>query len=92
MPKADCCTDHRLVRCTVTITFKSPPERKGPQIEKLQVHRLRDLRARNNLQVMLDELLHCVAAAEPEEERKLIKTIVQETTAEVVGISTRLVS
>ena len=38
---------------------------------------------------MLDELLHCVAAAEPEEERKLIKTIVQETTAEVVGLSTR---
>ena len=38
---------------------------------------------------MLEERLHCVTAAEPEEQWKQMKTIQQETTAEVVGLSTR---
>ena len=38
---------------------------------------------------MLEERLHCVTAAEPEEQWKHMKTILQETTAEVVGLSTR---
>ena len=36
---------------------------------------------------MLEEILHCVTAAEPEEQWKQMKTILQE--AEVVGLSTR---
>ncbi|WP_419629875.1 hypothetical protein, partial [Thiolapillus sp.] len=52
MPSADCYTDHRLVRCKVAFTFKSPPKRKGPQTKKLQVHKLRDQRVKNNPQVM----------------------------------------
>ena len=38
---------------------------------------------------MLEERLHCVTAAEPEEQWKQMKTILQETTAEVVGLSTK---
>ena len=38
---------------------------------------------------MLEERLHCVTAAELEEQWKQMKTILQETTAEVVGLSTR---
>ena len=38
---------------------------------------------------MLEERLHCVTPAEPEEQWKQMKTILQETTAEVVGLSTR---
>ena len=34
MPSADCCTDHRLVRCKVAFTFKPPPMKKGPQTQK----------------------------------------------------------
>ncbi|WP_294032259.1 hypothetical protein, partial [Thiolapillus sp.] len=75
--------------CKVAFAFKSPPKRKGPQTKKLQVHKLRDPRVKNNLQVMLEERLHCVTAAEPEEQWKQMKTILQETTAEVVGLSTR---
>ena len=45
MPHADCCT----------FTFKPPPKRKGPQIKKLQVHGLCDLRVKYNLQVMFEE-------------------------------------
>ena len=86
MPSADCYTDHRLVRCEVAFTFKSPPKRKGPQMKKLQVHKLCDPRVKNNLHVMLEEKLHCVPAAEPEEQRKQMKTILQ---AEVAGLSTR---
>ena len=44
---------------------------------------------KNNFQVTLEERLHCVTAAEPEEQWKQMKTIQQETTAEVVGLSTR---
>ena len=89
MPSADCYTDHKLVRCKVAFVFKSPPKRKGPQTKKLQVHKLRDPRVKNNLQVMLEERLHCVTAAEPEEQWKQMKIILQETTDEVVGLSTR---
>ena len=38
---------------------------------------------------MLQERLHCMTAAEPEEQWKQMKTILQETTAEDVGLSTR---
>ena len=38
---------------------------------------------------MLEERLHCVTAAEPEEQWKQLKSILQETTAELVGLSTR---
>ena len=57
-------------------------------MKKLQVHKLRDPRVKNNLQVKLEERLHCVTVAEPEEQWKQMKTILQETTAEVVGLST----
>ena len=40
MPSADCYTDHRLVDCKVAFAFKSLPKRKGPQMKKLQVHKL----------------------------------------------------
>ena len=38
---------------------------------------------------MLKERLHCVTAAEPEEQWKQMNTVLQETTAEVVGLSIR---
>ena len=58
-------------------------------MKKLQVHKLCDPRVKNNLHVMLEEKLHCVPAAEPEEQWQQMKTIPQETTAEAVGLSTR---
>ena len=57
--------------------------------EELHGHKLHDLCMKNNLQVMLDERLYCVTAAESEEQWKQMKTIPQETTDEVVGLSTR---
>ena len=38
---------------------------------------------------MLEDRLHCVTAAEHEEQWNQMKIILQETTAEVVGLSTR---
>ena len=38
---------------------------------------------------MLEERLYCVTAAEPEDQWKQTKTILQETTAKVVGLSAR---
>ena len=58
-------------------------------MKKLQVHKLRDPRVKNDLQVMLEERLHRVTAAELEEQWEQVKTILQETTAEVIGLSTR---
>ena len=34
VPSADYYTDHRLVRCKVAFTLKSPPKRTGPQTKK----------------------------------------------------------
>ena len=81
MPSAECYTNHRLVRCKVAFAFKSPPKRKGPQKKKLQVYKFRDPRVKNNFQVKLEERLHCVTVAEPEDQWKQMKTILQETTA-----------
>ena len=36
---------------------------------------------------MLEERLHCVTAPEPVEQWKQMKTLLQETTAEIVGLS-----
>ena len=58
-------------------------------MNKLRVHKLRDPRVKNNLEVMLKERRHCVTAAEPEEQWEQMKTILQETTAEVDGLPTR---
>ena len=85
MPSADCYTDHRLLRCKAAFTFKSPPKRKDPKTKKLQVHKLRYPRVKNNLQVMLEERLHHVTAAEPKEQWKQMKTMLQNTTAEAVA-------
>ena len=38
---------------------------------------------------MLQEILHCGTAAEPKEQWRQMETTLQETTAEVVGLSTR---
>ena len=64
------------------------PRGKVPRLRKLQVHKLCDPKVKSNLQVMLEEILHCVTAAEPEEQCKQMKTILQETTAEVVDLYT----
>ena len=64
MTSEDCYTDHGLVHCKGAFTFKSSPRRKGPQTKKLQVHKLRDPRVKNNLQVMLEDRLLCVTATE----------------------------
>ena len=88
MPSADCYTDHRLVGCKVACTFKSPPKRKGPRPKKLQVHKLRNPTVKNGLQVMLEERLHYVTAAEPEDQWMQMKTMLQEIMAEVAGLST----
>ena len=62
--------------------------RKGPQTKQLQVHTLRDPRVKNNLQAMLEEILHYVTAAEPEDQWMQMKTMLQEIMAEVAGLST----
>ena len=60
MPSTDYYTDHRLGQYKVASTFKSSPKRKGPETKKLQVHALRDPRAKNNFQVMLEVKFNCV--------------------------------
>ena len=66
-----------------------PKVKSNLQTEKQQVHKLHDPHVKNNLQVLLEERLHCATAAETEEQWKQMKTIPQETTVEVVGLSTR---
>ena len=53
------------------------------------MNRLRYPRVKNNLQVMLEEELHCVITAELAEQQKQMETLLQETTTEFVDLSTR---
>ena len=82
MPSSDFYTDHRQSRLYLQVSSQE----EDPQT-KLQVYKLRDPRVKSNLQVM--ERLHCVTAAEPEELWKQMKTVLQETTTEVAGLSTK---
>ena len=88
MPSALGSTDHWLVRCN-HLSLQASSKKKSPQTKKLQIHRLHDPKVKNNLQVKLEEKLHCVTAAEPKEHWTQIKTIPQETTVEDVGFLTR---
>jgi len=91
MPSADCYTDHRLVRSKIAFTFKPPPKKKGPQTKKLQVHKLQDADTKVEFQAKLEERLSGDEDLpdDPEQQWMRLKTILQATSAEVVGFSTR---
>ena len=61
MPSADCYTDHRLVRSKVAFTFKPPPRKKGPQMRRLNVQKLRCPLHQKTYQAKLAERLDRVA-------------------------------
>ncbi|KAI8499112.1 hypothetical protein Bbelb_228760 [Branchiostoma belcheri] len=91
MPSADCYTDHRLVRAKLRLSVKPPVKRKGPQMRRLQVDRLQGLK--EEFQAKLDERLSRDEGQwqkeDPESQWQQLKTALQETTAQVVGYSTR---
>ncbi|KAL8590453.1 hypothetical protein ACOMHN_011666 [Nucella lapillus] len=91
MPSADCYTDHRLVRCKVSFILKPPPKTKGPQSKKLQMLKLRISETKVEFQIKLEEKLSSEADpdTDPEHQWTQLKTVLQETTAEIVGFSTR---
>ena len=82
------CSDHRLVRCKVAFTFTFTfQEERSPDEEAVSAQTSWP-RVKNNLHAILEERHHCVTAAEPEQQWKQMKTILQKITAEVVGLST----
>ena len=62
MPSADCCTDHRLVRCKVAFTFKPPPKRKSRRRSCKCTDFVTQGQKNNNPQVMLEERFLSVTA------------------------------
>ncbi|KAI8495016.1 hypothetical protein Bbelb_270020 [Branchiostoma belcheri] len=57
MPSAECHTDHRLVRCKLTLHFKPKPKRGGPPRKKLHVGRLESDVVKADLQSHLQSKL-----------------------------------
>ena len=91
MPSADCYTDHRLVRSKVAFTFKPPPRKKGPQTRRLNVQKLRCPLHQKTYEAKLAERLDRVADPDTDIDQHWtqLKTVLQETTAEVAGFSSR---
>ena len=91
MPSADCYSDHRLVRSKVAFTFKPPPRKKGPQTRRLNVQKLRCPLHQKTYQAKLAERLDRVADPDTDIDQhwRQLKTVLQETSAEVVGFSSR---
>ena len=89
MPSADCYTDHRLVRSKVAFTFKPPPRKKGPQTRRQNVQKLRCPLHQKTYQAKLAERLDRVADPDTDQHWTQLKTVLQETTAEVAGFSSR---
>ena len=87
----DCYTDHRLVRSKVAFTFKPPPRKKGPQTRRLNVQKLRCPLHQKTYQAKLAERLDRVADPDTDIDQHWmqLKTVLQETTAEVAGFSSR---
>ena len=91
MPNADCYTDHRLDRSKVAFTFKLPPWKKDPQTRRLNIQKLRCQLHQKTYQAKLAERLDRVADPDTDIDQHWtqLKTVLQETTAEVAGFSSR---
>ncbi|XP_035672024.1 uncharacterized protein LOC118413014 [Branchiostoma floridae] len=91
MPSADCYTDHRMVRARLRFSIKPPVKRKGPQMKRLQVDRLHGLKEKfqDKLSERLNRDEDKWQTEDPENQWQQLKTVLQETAAEVVGNSSR---
>ncbi|KAK4329223.1 hypothetical protein Pmani_000450 [Petrolisthes manimaculis] len=91
MPSADCDTDHRFVKSKVRLSVKVAPKKRGSCTRKLQVDKLHELSEefRRELEVRLDNNEIPDQDEDPENEWQHLKTILQETTGEVNGFSSR---
>ena len=91
MPSADCYTNHRLICSKVAFTFKPLLRKKGPQTRRLSVQKLRCPLHQKTYQTKLAERLDRVADPDTDIDHHWtqLKTVLQETTAEVAGFSSR---
>ena len=89
MPSADCYTDHRLVRATVKLIIKPAVKRKSPQTKTLQVDRLPLLKEKFQSELECKFAPTEAIDTDPEKMWQDLKCILQETTAEVVGFTSR---
>ena len=89
MPSADCYTDHRLVRATARLITRPAVKRKTPQIKTLQVDRLPLLKEKFQSEFENKLAPTEIIDADPEKMWQDLKSTLQETTAEVVGFTTR---
>ena len=92
MPSAECHTDHRLVRCNLSLLIKPKPKRGGPPRKKLQVGSLKSAEVKADLQSNLQSKLEaadCPSDSCPETLWTRLKTAILQTSAEVLGFSTK---
>ena len=89
MPSADYYTDHRLVRATARLIMRPAVKRKTPQIKTLQVDRLPLLKEKFQSEFESKLAPTEIIDADPEKMWQDLKSTLQETTAEVVGFTTR---
>ena len=91
LPSADCDTDHRLVRAKVRLSIKPKVNKKILQKKKLQVDKLSAKKEefQTKLASRLNSEINPDQSPDPELVWENLKTVLHDTTAEVVGFSTR---
>ena len=57
MPRAECHTDHRLVRCKLKLHFKPKPRKRGPPKKKFKLSKLQSAEVKADFQADLQNKL-----------------------------------
>ena len=92
MPSAECHTDHRLVRCKLNLHFKPKPKKGGASRRKFKVSSFKSAVVKADFQAGLQSKLEDASSTtepSPETLWTQLKTAILQTSAEVLGLSTK---
>lgn len=92
MPSAECHTDHRLVRCRLRLNFKPKMKRGSTPVKKFQVGNLQSAEVKAEFQSNLQKRLEDPSRPTdpfPETLWSHLKTAIQQSSAEVIGFTTK---
>ena len=92
MPSAECHTDHRLVRCKLSLHFKPQAKTRGAPQRKLKISSLQSAEVKADFQANLQSRLddpNSSTDLSPEEFWEHLKSSIQQSSEEVLGFSTK---
>ena len=92
MPSAECHTNHRLVRCKLSLHFKPQAKRRGAPQRKLKISSLQSAEVKADFQANLQSRLEDPNSStdlSPDEFWEHLKSSIQQSSEDVLGFSTK---